>query len=145
MSDKKFYLVREDILPDAIRKTARVKELLAQGRVGVGEATAQVGLARSTFYKYREGVFPFFDAQHTKIVNLSLVLRHQPGILSRVLNYVAEQEGNILTINQGLPLQGKANVTIAVDVEMIKVDLEQIIAGLIEMDGVLDTELIGRS
>lgn len=144
--ERKFYLVREDILPEAILKTARAKELIAQrGTIPVAEALEQVGLPRSTFYKYRDGVFSFLDAETMKIVNLSLELRHQAGNLSRVLNYVASQSGNILAINQNLPLRGTANVTLSVDIEDLQVGVEDLLEGLERMDGVLRSELIGRS
>lgn len=144
--EKKFYLVREDILPEAILKTARAKELMVQrGNIPVAEALEQVGLPRSTFYKYRDGVYSFLDTGTMRIINLSLELRHESGILSRVLNYVASQSGNILTINQNLPLRGMANVTISVDIEDLRVGVEELLAGLEGIDGVLHSELIGRS
>ncbi|MGI6549098.1 MAG: ACT domain-containing protein [Syntrophomonadales bacterium] len=144
--EKKFYLVREDMLPEAILKTARAKELMAQrGNMPVTEALEQVGLPRSTFYKYRDGVFSFLDAGAMRIINLSLELRHEAGILSKVLNYVASQSGNILAINQNLPLRGMANVTLSVDIEELRVGVEELLAGLEGIDGVLHSELIGRS
>lgn len=144
--EKKFYLVREDMLPEAILKTARAKELIAQrGSVPVVEVLEQVGIPRSTFYKYRDGVFSFLDTRTMSIITLSLELRHEAGVLSRVLNYVASQSGNILTINQSLPLRGMANVTISVDVEDLRIGVEELLAGLDAIDGVLHSELIGRS
>lgn len=144
--DRKFYLVREDILPDAILKTAQAKELLAQGQVqDMAEAVRLSGLARSTFYKYRDGVFPFFDTKNMKIVNLSLTLRHRPGVLSQVLNCVASQRGNVLTINQNLPLQGTANVTLSVDVEDMRIGVDELLHEVTAVEGVVKSELIGRS
>ena len=117
--EKKFYLVREDMIPEAILKTARAKELIAQrGAIPITEVLEQVGIPRSTFYKYRDGVFSFLDTRAMKIINLSLELRHESGVLSKVLNYVASQSGNILTINQNTASGGTANVTISVDVEI---------------------------
>jgi chorismate mutase len=134
------------MLPEAILKTARAKELMAQrGNMPVTEALEQVGLPRSTFYKYRDGVFSFLDAGAMRIINLSLELRHEAGILSKVLNYVASQSGNILAINQNLPLRGMANVTLSVDIEELRVGVEELLAGLEGIDGVLHSELIGRS
>ena len=144
--EKKFYLVREDMLPEAILKTARAKELIAQrGAIPITEVLEQVGIPRSTFYKYRDGVFSFLDTRAMKIINLSLELRHESGVLSKVLNYVASQSGNILTINQNLPLGGTANVTISVDVEDLRIGVEELLSELDAIDGVLRSELIGRS
>lgn len=142
----RFYLVREDVLPDAIVRTARVKELLAQGRYdNAAEAVKAAGLARSTFYKYRDGVHPFLDAGSMKIINLSLPLHHEPGVLSRVLNHVASRGGNILTINQSLPLQGTANVTMSIDIEGLQVSTDELLRGLAGIEGVIRAELIGKS
>ncbi len=144
--ETKYYLVREDILPEAIIKTARAKELIAQqGPIPVAEVLEQVGLPRSTFYKYRDGVFSFMDAENMRIINLSLELKHQAGILSRVLNYVASQSGNILTINQNLPLKGTANLTLSIDIEELRVGVVDLLEGLERIEGVLRSELIGRS
>ena len=144
--EKKFYLVSEDILPEAILNTARAKELMAQrSAMSVTEALEQVGLPRSTFYKYRDGVFSFLDTGTMRIINLSLELKHESGVLSKVLNYVASQSGNILTINQNLPLRGMANLTISVDIEDLRIGVDELLAGLESIDGVLHSELIGRS
>jgi chorismate mutase len=65
----KFYMVREDILPDSIHKTALAKEMLASGAArSINEAVGKLGIARSTFYKYKEGVYSFFDANNATIV-----------------------------------------------------------------------------
>jgi chorismate mutase len=78
--DKRFYMVREDILPESILKTAEAKEKLARGEArNIQEAVDGVGIARSTFYKYKDGVFALFNAENFEIVNISLQLKHMPG------------------------------------------------------------------
>lgn len=144
--NKKFYMVNKDILPEAILKTAIVKELLARGEaLTVNEAVEKVGISRSAFYKYRDGVFPFYQASKEKIVTISLNLEHKTGILSNVLNTVAQQKGNILTINQGIPLQSIANVTMSIDTNEIVVDIEDIIQRLLQIEGVKKVEIVGQS
>lgn len=144
--NKKFYMVNKDILPEAILKTAIVKELLARGEaLTVNEAVEKVGISRSAFYKYRDGVFPFYQASKEKIVTISLNLEHKTGILSDVLNTVAQQKGNILTINQGIPLQSIANVTMSIDTNEIVVDIEDIIQRLLQIEGVKKVEIVGQS
>ena len=82
-AEKRFYLGREDILPESILKTALAKEMLASGEVkGIIEAVERLGMARSTFYKYKDGVFSFFNAENMSILNISLLLRHISGLLS---------------------------------------------------------------
>jgi len=143
---KKFYMVSKEILPEAILKTALVKELLARGEaLTVNEAVDKVGISRSAFYKYRDGVFPFYQASKEKIITVSLNLEHRTGVLSNVLNAVALLKGNILTINQGLPLQNMANVTMSIDTMEVLGDIEELIQRLQQIDGVKKVELVGQS
>lgn len=143
---KNFYIVNKEVLPEAILKTAVVKELLAKGEaLTVNEAVDKVGISRSAFYKYRDGIFPFYKASEEKIITLSLLLEHRTGILSNVLNTVAKMKGNVLTINQGLPLQGMAVVTMSLETAEIEADPAEIIHRLQMLDGVKKVELVGES
>ena len=88
-------------------KTIKVKEILKRGEIKtINEAVERMGLSRSAYYKYKDYVFPFYEASKEKIITLSLLLEHKAGVLSRVLNTVASDSGSIMTINQGIPLQG---------------------------------------
>ena len=90
MSDKStFYLVREEILPEAIKKTIKVKEILKRGEIKtINEAVERMGLSRSAYYKYKDYVFPFYEASKEKIITLSLLLEHMqaPQIPGTCLN-----------------------------------------------------------
>lgn len=146
MDNKKFFIVQKDILPEAIRKTALAKELLAKGEVTtVNEAVEKVNLSRSAFYKYKDGVFPFYEASKGKIVTLTLLLEHRSGVLSTVLNTIAANAGNILTINQGLPLQGMANASISIETDKMPESLEKVVSQIHEIPGVKTVEIVGHS
>jgi chorismate mutase len=143
---KDFLLVNKDILPEAIVKTAYAKELLAKFDVlTVNEACERAEISRSAFYKYKDGVFPFYEASKEKIITLSLLLIDKAGILSNVLNYIASVQGNILTINQGIPLQGMANVSISIETEKMDESVESLLSNLNELEGVRKIELIAKS
>jgi len=144
--ERKFYIVQADILPEAIRKTARAKELLARGEVQtVNEAVDKVDLSRSAFYKYKDGVFPFYEASRGKIVTLSMLLEHRSGVLSTVLNTIARTRGNILTINQGLPLQGMANASVSLETAEMESSVDDLIDSMRQVDGVKKVELVGQN
>ncbi|MEG6616238.1 ACT domain-containing protein [Peptococcaceae bacterium 1198_IL3148] len=144
--NKKFYLVNEDILPEAILKTAQAKELLRKGQaITVNEAVEKVGLSRSAFYKYKEGVFPFNQWSRGKIVTISLMLEHRSGILSTILNSIALQKGNVLTINQNVPQEGIAGVTVAIETAELLGDLEELVNQLRKVDGVQKVQVVGQS
>lgn len=145
-SETKFLKVRYDILPEAIRKTAQVKGLLARGEaVTVNEAVDKVDLSRSAFYKYKDGVFPLYEGEKGRIITFSLLLDHKSGVLSTVLNTIAMVHGNILTINQGLPLQGMANASVSIDTSQLAEELDGIVSTMRQIDGVISVDLIGEN
>ena len=141
-----FFLVKEDILPTAIKKTIKVNEMLKRGDAAtINEAIASTGLSRSAYYKYKDSVFPFYEASLNKIVSVSFMLDHKKGVLSKVLNIISDDSANILTINQGLPLQGMANVTLSIETENMSIDLEALLDKLRIVDGVRRLEIVGQA
>ena len=100
-----FFLVAGECLPVVLRKTLQVKELLRSGAVAtVGEATAQVGISRSAYYKYRDGVFPLAEGPQDRVVTVHFLLEHRAEYFSALLSQIANLGGNVLTINQGIPV-----------------------------------------
>lgn len=143
--EERYYLVREDILPDALVKTAQAKELLARGEVKtIHEAAEQVGLSRSAFYKYKDGIYPLSKLERERIVTISMDLEHRSGILSRVLAMIAGLEGNVLTIHQSIPLQGVANVVISVETSLMGDPIGVLVDTLRGQDGVTRVHLVGQ-
>jgi len=141
-----FYLVREEILPEAIKKTIKVKELLKRGEARtINDAVDKMELSRSAYYKYKDYVFPFYEASKEKIVTLALLLEHKPGVLSRMLNTIANEKGSVLTINQGIPLQGVANATVSLETADLAIDLEALLDKLRLVDGVKRLEVLGQA
>jgi chorismate mutase len=143
--NKQFYVVSGDILPQAILRTAQVKEMLQRKDVlTVNQAVEKANVSRSAFYKYRDGVFPFYQVSQEKIITLVLLLEHCPGVLSNVLNQVASLKGNILSINQSIPHQGVAMVTMSVDAADLT-DAEDLIRKLQALEGIKKVEIIAHS
>ncbi|AWB45713.1 ACT domain-containing protein [Paenibacillus sp. CAA11] len=142
---ERYYLVREDILPEAVVKTLQVKQLLAAGSVRtVHEAVEQVGLSRSAFYKYKDGIHQLNQLERDRIVTVSFDLEHRSGILSQVLALVASFGGNVLTINQSIPLQGVANVVISVETSHLTEDLDDLLDKLRSVQGVKRVQIVGQ-
>jgi len=111
----------------------------------INEAIASTGLSRSAYYKYKDSVFPFYEASLNKIVSISFMLDHKKGVLSKVLNIISADAANILTINQGLPLQGMANVTLSIETENMSIDLEALLDKLRVVEGVRRLEIVGQA
>lgn len=143
--ESRYYLVREDILPEALIKTMQVKELLAKGQAKtIHEAVDQAGLSRSAFYKYKDGIFPLSKLERERIVTISMDLDHRSGILSKVLALIAGLEGNVLTIHQTIPLQGMANVVISVDTSLMGEQFGRLLDTLREQEGVRRAAVVGQ-
>jgi chorismate mutase len=143
-SDKKFYLVREDVLPEAMKKTLEVKEMIERGKVeSVWEAVRQVDLSRSAFYKYRDTVFPFSTIKKERLVSLFFHLEDRSGTLSKLLGVVASSGCNVLTIHQTIPLQGRANVTLSLNTSDIHMEIEDLLNELRKLEFVEKVEVLG--
>lgn len=142
--DHKFILVREDVLPEAMKKTLEVKELLERGKASsVWKAVQQVDLSRSAFYKYRDTVFPFHTIVKEKIISLFFYLEDRKGTLSELLGVISSHSCNVLTIHQTIPLQGRANVTISLNVTEISTSLDELLTKLRRLDFIDKVEILG--
>jgi chorismate mutase len=143
---RRFYLVAEDIMPEAMVKTVQVKDMLARGESStVHEAVNEIGLSRSAFYKYRDLVFLYEEESGGRLLTLSMILEHRQGILSTVLNTIAQLGGNIITINQGIPMSHAAHLTATVDVKNLNVTLDEMVQNLHGVHGVRKAEIVGYS
>ncbi|WP_208543875.1 ACT domain-containing protein [Paenibacillus protaetiae] len=141
----RYYVVREDILPEAIIKTLQVKEMLRRGEAAtVHEAAERAGLSRSAFYKYKDGVYELSELKRERIATISMDLEHRSGVLSKVLALVASLEGNVLTMNQSIPLQGYANVVISVDISELTGDLTALVETIRKHNGVRKAMVVGQ-
>ena len=142
--DKKYYLVREDVLPEAMKKTIDVKDMLEKGKAeSIADAVRKVDLSRSAFYKYRDTVFPFSTIQKEKIISLFFHLEDRSGTLSKLLSVVAASGCNVLTIHQTIPLQGRANVTLSLNTSNITTELDDLLANLQRLEFVEKVEVLG--
>ena len=108
MAEKsKYFVIREKAVPEVLLKVVEAKRLLDSERVlSVQEAVDRVGISRSSYYKYQNDIFPFHDEAKGKTVTFVLQMEDEPGLLSVVLNIVAEFGANILTIHQSIPING---------------------------------------
>ncbi len=138
-----YYIVEAGALPEVFRKVAQAKRLLETGEAGtVNQAARQVGISRSAFYKYKDAVRPFNDMLHGRIVTFQLMLKDEPGGLSSVLAVFARTGGNILTINQSLPVNGCAAVTVGAETSGMQATLGELLEGIQALPVVLRCEIL---
>lgn len=143
VANQRYYLVREDVLTDAMQKTLEAKQLLQTGAVAsIWDAVKEVDLSRSAFYKYRDAVFPFHSIVQERILTVSLQIQDRKGTLAKLLETITDAHCNVLTIHQTIPIQGRANVTLSLDVTSMQRDLDDLLQSLKRLDFVEAAEVI---
>lgn len=125
---KKYYVVTGKAVPEVLLKVVEAKKLLDTEKVlTVQEATDQVGISRSSFYKYKNDIFPFHENAKGRTITMMMQMDDEPGALSEVLGKVAEYNANILTIHQSVPINGIASLTMSIEVLPTTKDLSEMI------------------
>ncbi len=139
----KYFIVEAAAMPEIFRKVAEAKRLLETGEEKTVNAAAQAAdISRSAFYKYKDAVRPFNDMLHGRIVTVQILLKDTPGVLSGVLNVLAGTGVNILTINQSIPVNGCAVVTITAETSALQNSLEEVLAHVSAGTGVIKCEIL---
>ena len=139
----KYYLVAAEALPEIFIRVAEAKRMMQTGEAEtVGAATKLAGISRSAFYKYKDAVQPFNDIKSEHIITFYTLLKDVSGTLSRVLNVFAASGANILTINQSIPTNGCAAVTISAETSGMEKSLEQLIGDISSLENVIKFEIL---
>ena len=146
MAEKTTYFVlKEKAVPEVLLKVVAAKKLIDTGKCdSVQEATEQVGISRSSFYKYKDDIFPFHEDTKGKTINMVIELEDEPGILSSVLEEIAHFHVNILTIHQSIPVNGFATLTISVDVLEDSGDFSDLVSAIENVSGVHYVKILAR-
>ena len=137
-NEEKFLLVDEKVVPDIFKKVLEAKKYSATGKAkNSSEAVKLANISRSAFYKYKDHVMEYNSRAANNIITLYLVMEDIPGVLSSVINHLAEYGANILTINQNIPSDGVAAVTVSIRMTDVTLEEEQLMERLREMRGVV--------
>lgn len=146
MSEKSgYFVVKEKAVPEVLLKVVEAKRLLeSEKAVTVQEATEQVGISRSSFYKYKDDIFPFHDNARGKTITFVIQMNDEPGLLSDVLHVIADYNANILTIHQSIPINGVASLTLSVDILATTGDVSGMIEEIEAKDGVMYLKILAR-
>ncbi|EHJ08295.1 ACT domain-containing protein [Staphylococcus simiae] len=144
---KKFYLIREDVLPESVVKTLKIKDALKNDpKLSIYDAVKQYDLSRSAFYKYRETIFPVDDKMlDRREFTLILYVTDVVGMLARVLDEISKLELSVLTIHQSIPMDEKATITLSVNAKSKDILVDDVIATLRQIDNVSKVELISMT
>lgn len=147
MAEKTAYFVlREKAVPEVLLKVVEAKRLIDSGKVeSVQDATEAVGISRSSFYKYKEDIFPYYENEKgSTTLTMVIQLEDQPGILSTVLKCIAEFKGNVLSIHQSIPVNGIAVLTLSIDLYQESGSVEEIRANLEKIDGIHYSKILAK-
>ena len=134
--NNKYYLIKQKAVPEVLLKVIEAKRLLETEKVmTIQEAAEKVGLSRSSFYKYKDDIFPFPENVKGRTVTFVLQMDDQPGMLSEVLKIIAHYSANILTIHQTIPINGVASLTMSMEIPPM-LDMSLMMTELEQKDGI---------
>ena len=140
-----YFVLKEKAVPDVLLRVVEAKRLLESEKVAsVQEAAERVGISRSSFYKYKDDIFPFHENSKGKTITMVLQMDDEPGLLSVVLRTVAEYHANILTIHQSIPVNGIASLTLSVDVLPETGDVSEMVEVMEKTQGIQYVKILAR-
>jgi chorismate mutase len=142
---EKYYVVKQKAVPEVLLKVVEAKRLLEAEKVmTVQEATEKVGISRSSFYKYKDDIFPYHENAKGKTITFVIQLNDVPGLLSEVLATIAEFNGNVLTIHQTIPINGIATLTLSVDILPNSGDVNKMTANIEGINGIHYLKILAK-
>ena len=146
MSDEnKYYVLKKKAVPEVLLKVVEAKRLLeSEKAMSIQEAVDITGISRSSFYKYKDDIFPFHHNARGKTITFVLQMDDEPGLLSGVLKLIAEYNANILTIHQTIPINGVATLTLSVDVGPQTGNVSQMLDSIEEKKGIHYLKILAR-
>ncbi|RPF48018.1 chorismate mutase [Hydrogenoanaerobacterium saccharovorans] len=146
MDKPKFLLVDTDVLPDVFLKVVYAKKMIAQGKAkSSSEAAKLAGISRSAFYKYKDCVQQYNSKMSDNIVTIYATLADEPGVLSSVISQLYTSGANILTLNQNIPVDSVAHVSISAKINSINCTEQELIMQIKGLTGVVEAKLLSGS
>lgn len=145
MDNTKYFVLKKKAVPEVLLKVVETKRLLATNRgMTIQEATDQIGISRSSFYKYKDDIFPFHENEKGQNVTMVIQMEDTPGLMAELLRTVADYGANILTIHQSIPINGIATLTISVEVLSTTGNMSELVQEMEENQGVHYLKIVGR-
>ena len=143
MKNTAYLLVEQDVLPEVFTKVIQAKQYLLDGEASsTSEAVRMAGISRRVFYKYKDAVYPYNRKLSNHMITVQAMLLDRPGVLMSLVSAVYAKGANILTINQNIPVNGRALISISARVDHLDSSVEELLEGLQQVDGVLSIDSI---
>ena len=141
----KYFVVKQRAVPEVLLKVVEAKKLLESEQVmTVQEAAARVGISRSSFYKYKDDILPFYDNTKGKTVTFVMQMDDRQGLLSDLLHVVAVYRANTLTIHQSIPVNGVATLTLSVEIKADTGNVSRMVEEMEEQQGIHYVKILAR-
>lgn len=142
----RYFVMKERAVPEVLLRVVEAKRLLETGKAHtVNDAADQVGISRSSFYKYKDDIFPFHENSRGTTITLTFQMEDEPGLLSDVLKMIAEFGANILTIHQSIPINGVASLSLSVQVLPTTGNVSDMLEDLRRQQGVMNVKILAES
>jgi len=122
-----YLVVHKSLLPHYLEKVIEARKLLnSREAKTITEAVKKVGISRNTYYKYKDFVYEDkqVSSQHAVI---SAILKDSPGTLSSLIGIITENNCNIITISQAVPISGLATVMLTIDISKLTGTINELI------------------
>lgn len=140
-----YFVVKQRALPEVLLKVVEANRLIeTQKAASVQEAVEMVGISRSSYYKYKDDIFPFHDSAQGTTLTLSCQMNDEPGLLSDVLKVVANFGANILTIHQTIPINGIASLSLSIQILDTTGDVSEMVLEMEKRVGVHNVKVLAR-
>ena len=139
-----YYVVKNRALPEVLLKVVEAKKLIDSEQMSIKEAVDTLGISRSSFYKYKDDIFPFHDTTTGTTITLMLQVDDVPGLLSDVLKIIDSSGANILTIHQSIPINGVATLSLSVQVLPTTSDISEMVNQMEKQNGVRNVKIIAK-
>ena len=140
-----YFVLKEKAVPDVLLRVVEAKRLLESEKVAsVQEAAERVGISRSSYYKYKDDIFPIHEKIQGKTITFVMEMEDQPGLLSSILKIVADCKANILSIHQSIPVNHIALITLSVMILPITEDVAVLFDRIENADGINNLKIVSE-
>lgn len=142
MGKVNYYLIDSSILPEVYSKVILAKGLIASGEaLSATQAAKMAGISRSAYYKYKDKIFEYSEqGEDTATINAKLL--DNAGVLSSVMNELYIDGANVLSVNQSIPVNGVADVSVTVRIANADVSNDRLLEKIKGISGVKSVELV---
>lgn len=140
-----YYIIKRRALPEVFLKVVQAKNLIEKEKaMTVQEAVDYVGISRSSFYKYKDSIFPFYENGRGSVITFAVKIDDEPGLLSQVIQRISDYKANILTINQTIPINSVANLTISIEILPSTGDIQEMLDIIETYEGIHQVKILAR-